>query len=114
VDRDFRRSSADRVRKDGDSGSSLITVELPNVLCSYTEDNPSLVLDEPCKTVGDALAALGRKSPGALDRIMDERGEVRRHVNLFVNGENVRFLDGLSTPVPNGATIFVLAAVSGG
>jgi molybdopterin converting factor small subunit len=92
----------------------VITVELPNVLCSYTGDNPSLVLDEPCKTVGDALAALGRRSPGALDRIMDERGELRRHVNLFVNGDNIRFLDGLTTPVPNGATIFVLAAVSGG
>ncbi len=92
----------------------MITVELPNVFCSYTNNNPSLVLDEPCNTVGDALAALGRKSPGALDRIMDERGDVRRHVNLFVNGENVRFLDGLTTPVPNGATIFVLAAVSGG
>jgi molybdopterin converting factor small subunit len=92
----------------------VITVELPNVLCSYTDDNPSLVLEEPCKTVGDALAALGRRSPGALDRIMDERGELRRHVNLFVNGDNIRFLDGLTTPVPNGATIFVLAAVSGG
>ena len=92
----------------------MITVELPNALCSYTEQNPSLVLEEPCRTVGDALAALGRKSPGALDRIMDERGNVRRHVNLFVNGENIRFLDGLSTAVPNGATIFVLAAVSGG
>ena len=92
----------------------MITVELPNVLCSYTDDNPSLVLDEPCKTVGDALVALGRRSPGALDRIMDERGELRRHVNLFVNGDNIRFLDGLTTPVPNGATIFVLAAVSGG
>jgi molybdopterin converting factor small subunit len=92
----------------------VITVELPNVLCSYTDDNPSLVLDEPCKTVGDALAALGRRSPGALDRIMDERGELRRHVNLFLNGDNIRFLDGLTTPVPNGATIFVLAAVSGG
>lgn len=91
----------------------MITVELPNVLCSYTDQNPSLVLHEPCNTVGDALAALGRRSPGALDRIMDERGDVRRHVNLFVNGENVRFLDGLSTAVPNGATIFVLAAVSG-
>jgi molybdopterin converting factor small subunit len=102
------------VRKGGNGGDSLITVELPNALCSYTEQNPSLVLDDPCKTVGDALAALGRKSPGALDRIMDERGDVRRHVNLFVNGENVRFLDGLSTAVPNGATIFVLAAVSGG
>jgi molybdopterin converting factor small subunit len=92
----------------------VITVELPNVLCSYTNDNPSLVLDEPCRTVGDALAALGRKSPGALDRIMDEQGTLRRHVNLFVDGENVRFLDGLTTPVANGATIFVLAAVSGG
>jgi sulfur-carrier protein len=92
----------------------LITVELPNVLCSYTNDNPSLVLDEPCQTVRDVLAALGRKSPGALDRIMDEQGDLRRHVNLFVNGENVRFLDGLTTPVPGGATIFVLAAVSGG
>jgi len=102
------------VREDWNSGGSLITVELPNVLCSYTDQNPSLVLDEACETVGDALAALGRKSPGALDRIMDERGEVRRHVNLFVNGENVRFLDGLGTAVPNGATIFVLAAVSGG
>jgi sulfur-carrier protein len=102
------------MRKDRNGGGSLITVELPNVLCSYTDQNPSLVLDEPCKNVRDALVALGRKSPGALDRIMDEQGEVRRHVNLFVNGENVRFLDGLSTAVPNGATIFVLAAVSGG
>jgi sulfur-carrier protein len=102
------------VREDWASGVSLITVELPNVLCSYTNDSPSLVLEEPCKTVADALAALGRKSPGALDRIMDERGDLRRHVNVFVNGENVRFLGGLSTPVPNDATIFVLAAVSGG
>jgi molybdopterin converting factor small subunit len=102
------------VREDRNGGGSLITVELPNVLCAYTDQNPSMVLDEPCETVGEALAALGRKSPGALDRIMDEQGEVRRHVNLFVNGENVRFLDGLGTAVPNGATIFVLAAVSGG
>jgi molybdopterin synthase sulfur carrier subunit len=102
------------MREDWNGGGGLITVELPNALCSYTEQNPSLVLDEPCNTVGDALAALGRKAPGALDRIMDERGNVRRHVNLFVNGENVRFLDGLSTAVPSGATIFVLAAVSGG
>lgn len=102
------------MREDGDGGGGLITVELPNVLCSYTQDNPLLVLDEPCNTVGDALAALGRKSPGALDRIMDERGDVRRHVNLFVNGENTRFLDGLNTAVPQGSTIFVLAAVSGG
>ncbi|MDP9202094.1 MAG: MoaD/ThiS family protein [Gemmatimonadota bacterium] len=92
----------------------MITVELPKALCAYTDEKSSLVLDEACKTVGDALEALGRKSPGALDRIMDEQGTVRRHVNVFVNGENIRYLDGLSTPARDGATILVLAAVSGG
>lgn len=71
-------------------------------------------LDDSCTTVGEALDALGRKSPRALDRIMDERGSVRRHVNVFVNGESIRFLDGLSTPAPQGSTILILAAVSGG
>jgi sulfur-carrier protein len=102
------------MRKDGHIGGSLITVELPKALCSYADDKSSLVLDEPCKTVGDALAALGRKSPGALDRIMDEQGTVRRHVNVFVNGENIRFLDGLTTAAGDGAAILVIAAVSGG
>ncbi len=92
----------------------MITLELPKALCSYADEKSSLVLEEPCETVGDALVALGRKSPGALDRIMDERGNVRRHVNVFVNGENIRFLDGLGTPARDGATILVLAAVSGG
>jgi molybdopterin converting factor small subunit len=54
------------------------------------------------------------KSPAALDRIMDEQGVVRRHVNIFVDGENIRFLDGLASPAKDGATIVVLAAVSGG
>ncbi|MGH7603299.1 MAG: MoaD/ThiS family protein [Gemmatimonadaceae bacterium] len=92
----------------------MIRVELPNVLCSQPSDRPSLVLDRSCRTVGEALSAVGEQSPGALDRIMDERGEVRRHVNIFLNDENIRFLDGLHTTVPTDATIFVLAAVSGG
>lgn len=45
---------------------------------------------------------------------MDERGNIRRHVNVFVNGENIRFLEGLATPVEGNATITVIAAVSGG
>jgi molybdopterin synthase sulfur carrier subunit len=92
----------------------LITVELPKALCAYADDRSSLVLEESCTTVRDALTAVGRQSQGALDRIMDEQGEVRRHVNIFVNGENIRFLDGLNTPTRDGATIFVIAAVSGG
>jgi molybdopterin converting factor small subunit len=92
----------------------MITVELPKALCSYADDESSVIIEGSVNTIGDALVALGRKSPGALHRIMDEQGTVRRHVNIFVNGENIRFLDGLGTPARDGATILVLAAVSGG
>ncbi len=89
-------------------------MELPRALCSFAETQASIVLDDSYETVGDALTALGKRSPKALDRIMDERGDVRRHVNIFVNGESIRFLDGLDTPAPEGGSILVLAAVSGG
>jgi len=92
----------------------LITLELPNVLCSQNGEQSSVVVDGTCRTVGDALTALSGRLPGAHDRIMDERGNVRRHVNVFVDGENIRFLDGLGTPVESNATITGIAAVSGG
>lgn len=92
----------------------MIRLELPQALCSYAEQNSSVTIEGSVKTIGEALSALGRRSPAALDRIMDERGNVRRHVNVFVNGENIRFLRGLTTPAPDGATILILAAVSGG
>ena len=92
----------------------MIRLELPKALCSYADDQSTLELDGPYGTVGEALVALRGKAPAALDRIMDEQGTVRRHVNVFVNGENIRFLDGLSTPTRDGATIMVIAAVSGG
>jgi molybdopterin converting factor small subunit len=102
------------LRQGVEHGDRLITLELPKALCSYAEAEASVVLDDSCKTVGEALTALGKRSPRALERIMDERGSVRRHVNVFVNGESIRFLDGLDTPAPQGSTILVLAAVSGG
>ena len=92
----------------------MITLELPKALCSYADDKSKVELDGAYATVGEALVALRGKAPAALDRIMDEQGVVRRHVNVFVDGENIRFLDGLSTPTPDGATILVIAAVSGG
>lgn len=92
----------------------MIRLELPKALCSYADENSSLVLEGPCGTVGEALVALRRNAPAALDRVMDEQGSLRRHVNVFLDGENIRFLDGLSTPARDGATILVLAAVSGG
>ena len=49
-----------------------------------------------------------------MDRVTDERGVLRPHVNLFVDGENVRFLDGLGTALGEESTIVIVPAVSGG
>lgn len=92
----------------------MITIELPSALGAFVDGRSAVVVDEPCATVRDALTALGKRAPGALDRVMDERGEVRQHVNVFVNDQNIRFADGLRTPVPERSTITVLAAISGG
>ena len=92
----------------------MITIELPKALGLSVDGKTVVKIDEPCATVGDALAALGTRAPGVLDRIVDERGDVRMHVNIFRNGESIRFLDGLRTSTGDGSTILILAAISGG
>ncbi|HEX6532969.1 MAG TPA: MoaD/ThiS family protein [Gemmatimonadaceae bacterium] len=92
----------------------MITVELPRALTPYSPTGTVVTLPGPCATVGDALAALAAQAPGVVDRVMDERGAVRQHVNVFVDDASIRFLDGLATPVPDGSHIFIVAAVSGG
>lgn len=92
----------------------MITIELSKALGLSVDGRFTVMIDEPCTTVGDALTALGRRSPGVLDRVIDEQGDVRMHVNVFRNGESIRFLDGLSTPVSDGSSILILAAISGG
>ena len=92
----------------------MIRLELPKALGLYVDGESAIDLPGDCSTVGEALASLGRRAPGVLDRVMDEKGEIRTHVNVFLNGESVRFLDGLGTPVPDGSAILILAAISGG
>jgi molybdopterin converting factor small subunit len=62
----------------------------------------------------EALEALARDYPGVARRVLDEQGQVRPHVNLFVDGECVRFAEGLETPIADGCEIAILPAVSGG
>ena len=74
-----------------------------------------VVLNRPSAvTVGEALGQLFARFPGARDRVLTEVGSVRQHVNIFVGDENIRSLGGLDTPVPRGARITILPAVSGG
>ncbi len=92
----------------------MTTIELPKSLGLSVDGKTTVVIDQLCETVGDALNALKKKSPGVADRVIDEQGEVRQHVNIFSNGESIRFLDGLSTVIPDGSKILILAAISGG
>jgi molybdopterin converting factor small subunit len=91
-----------------------ITIALPGALQPYAGGSAEVTLAGRCRTVADALAALAGLHGGVMDRVTDERGELRPHVNVFVDGENVRFLDGLGTALGEGSTIVIVPAVSGG
>ena len=90
-----------------------ITIALPGALQPYAAGTHEVTL-EARGTVGDALGALAGRYPGVVDRVVDESGAVRRHVNVFVDGDDIRFLDGLATAVREGSTIVIFPAVSGG
>jgi sulfur-carrier protein len=65
-------------------------------------------------TVAEVLKALEAEHPGFGERIYDDTGGLRRFVNVFVADEDIRFLDGLDTPVADGETVSIIPAVAGG
>ena len=65
-------------------------------------------------TVGEVLEALDVAHPGFADRLLDDDGNLRKFVNVFVADDDVRFMDGLATPVPDGETVAIIPAVAGG
>ncbi|MFP5577620.1 MAG: ubiquitin-like small modifier protein 1 [Acidimicrobiia bacterium] len=65
-------------------------------------------------TVGEVLKALDAAHPGFADRLLDDDGNLRKFVNVFVADDDVRFMDGLETPVPDGETVAIIPAVAGG
>ena len=65
-------------------------------------------------TVSEVLTALERDHPGFHERLYDERGEIRRFVNIYVAGEDIRFLKGLDTPLKEGEEVSIVPAVAGG
>ena len=91
-----------------------ITIHIPAYLAAFADNQRSLKIDSSPPTVSDALVALCRLHPALRDRILDEQGEVRQHINVFVGEESIRFGDGLATKVPAGSEIVIVPAVSGG
>jgi sulfur-carrier protein len=87
-------------------------VRIPSQLRPLAGGASEVTLDGA--TVADVLKALDAAHPGFGDRLFDEAGKLRRFVNIFVADEDVRFLRGVDTPVPDGATVSIVPAVAGG
>ena len=91
-----------------------VQVVLPGVLADLAGGAKHLDVDPAGSTLADLLDALGAQHPTLARRIRDETGRVRRFVNVYVDGEDVRWQEGLATPVPDGAVVQVLPSVAGG
>ncbi|GAA3510541.1 MoaD/ThiS family protein [Actinocatenispora rupis] len=92
-----------------------VTVRIPGVLRADAGGAAHLDLDLPPDVpLSSALDALAAAHPRLARRLRDERGTLRRYVNLYVNGEECRALAGLDTPLPADAEVQVLPSVAGG
>ncbi|HEX4605666.1 MAG TPA: ubiquitin-like small modifier protein 1 [Candidatus Angelobacter sp.] len=91
-----------------------VSFRIPSYLVAFAAGQSSITLNSSPASVSEALAALWKLHPGLHDRIVDEQGEVRQHINIFVGDEAIRFADGLSTKVTDGLEILIVPAVSGG
>lgn len=89
-----------------------VTVRVPTTLRPATGGAAEVKVEGA--TLSEVLDSLEAAHPGFRDRIFDGDGNLRRFVNLFVADDDVRFLQGLDTPVPDGETVSIIPAVAGG
>ena len=87
---------------------------IPGPLRELAGGRREVRIEGDARSLSEALAHLWAACPAVRDRVMTERGEVRPHVNIFVDGENIRYSGGLATPVRDGAEVMLLPAISGG
>ena len=92
-----------------DETAPHVHVRLPALLAGLFPDAPRRV-DLPARTVAEVMDGLEARWPGMRDRLCDSRPAVRRHINVFVEGDRV----GLETPLRAGAEVWILTAISGG
>ena len=89
-----------------------VVVRIPTPLRAMT--GGAAEVPATADTVGDLIEDLGRRYPGLRDRIVEESGEIRRFVNVYVNQEDIRFLDGAKTALKSGDEVAIVPAIAGG
>ena len=89
-----------------------IVVRIPTPLRRLTNGEDKV--DVEADSLGGVIDAMNDQYPGIRERICDDQGQLRNFVNVYVNGEDVRFLQGLETPMTSGDEVSVVPAVAGG
>ena len=87
-------------------------VRIPTPLRKLTNNEEVVEID--ASTIGAAITELQTRYPGIKERLMDESGQVRRFVNVYVNEEDIRFLKNQDTPLKDGDEISIIPAIAGG
>lgn len=87
-------------------------VRIPTPLRKLTNDQDTVEVS--AGTIGQAIDVLQAQFPGIRDRLLDEKGDVRRFVNVYLNEEDIRFLQNKETPVKDGDEISIIPAIAGG
>jgi molybdopterin synthase sulfur carrier subunit len=90
---------------------------LPSALRRWAGGNEIVEIGIPPDmrmTISEALVMLGADYPGIRQRVLDDQNNIRRHVNVFVNGDHVRFAQGAATQVTHDSEVWIYPALSGG
>ena len=89
-----------------------VTVNIPTPLRKLTNNESEVSVE--AGSVGDLVDALEAAYSGIAEKLLDQKGDIRRYVNVFVNDEDIRFLDGKETALEDGDNISIVPAIAGG
>jgi molybdopterin synthase sulfur carrier subunit len=92
----------------------MITFNITGFLTEFAGGQSQISIETKPHTVGEALEELWQLHLGLRDRVLNEQGELRRHVNIFLDNENIRRTEMLATPLSGDSEITILPSVSGG
>ena len=87
-------------------------ITIPTPLRRFTADESQIEVE--AATINQVLEEMDKKYPGFKNRLCEENGQLKRFFNIYINGEDVRFMDNLETKVPDEAEVSIIPAISGG
>jgi molybdopterin converting factor small subunit len=89
-----------------------VSVRVPTILRPYTQGASEVSVEGA--TLSEVLESLDTSFPGIKGRVLDDSGELRRFVNVYVDNDDVRFAEGLQTSIKDGGQVSIIPAVAGG